>query len=58
MNDSQARCNAILPGIIDTPTNRIAMPDEDYSTWETTNQIGDKINNILKDSISGELVTL
>ena len=58
MNDSQARCNAILPGIIDTPTNRIAMPNEDYSIWETTNQIGDKINNILKDSISGELVTL
>ena len=58
MNDSQARCNAILPGIIDTPANRTAMPDEDYSTWETTDQIGSKINNILTDSISGELVTL
>jgi len=58
MNDSQARCNAILPGIIDTPANRIAMPDEDYTTWETTDQIGSKINNILTDSMSGELVTL
>lgn len=58
MNDSQVRCNAILPGIIDTSANRIAMPDEDYSTWETTNQIGYKIDNILKDIISGELVTL
>lgn len=27
------RCNAILPSVIDTPANRRAQPDADYSTW-------------------------
>jgi NAD(P)-dependent dehydrogenase (short-subunit alcohol dehydrogenase family) len=27
--------NAIAPSIIDTPMNRSAMPDADYSTWPT-----------------------
>ena len=27
------RCNAILPGVIDTPANREAMPDADTSKW-------------------------
>ena len=27
------RCNAILPSVIDTPANREAMPDADYSKW-------------------------
>jgi NAD(P)-dependent dehydrogenase (short-subunit alcohol dehydrogenase family) len=27
------RCNAILPSVIDTPANRNAMPDADYSKW-------------------------
>ncbi len=27
------RCNAILPSVIDTPANREAMPDGDYSKW-------------------------
>jgi NAD(P)-dependent dehydrogenase (short-subunit alcohol dehydrogenase family) len=26
-------CNAVLPGTIDTPQNRAAMPDADFSTW-------------------------
>jgi NAD(P)-dependent dehydrogenase (short-subunit alcohol dehydrogenase family) len=27
------RCNAILPSVIDTPPNREAQPDADYSKW-------------------------
>jgi len=27
------RCNAILPSVIDTPPNRAAQPDADYSKW-------------------------
>lgn len=27
------RCNTVLPGVIDTPANRAAMPGADTSTW-------------------------
>ena len=27
------RSNAILPSVIDTPANRAAMPDADFSRW-------------------------
>lgn len=27
------RFNAVLPGTIDTPANRAAMPDADHSRW-------------------------
>jgi len=32
-NDAGVRCNAILPGTIDTPANRKAMPNADVSKW-------------------------
>ena len=56
--DDNIRCNAILPGIIDTPANRDAMPDEDFAQWETPNDIARKAHQILQSSISGELITL
>ncbi len=28
--------NAVVPGTMDTPTNRAAMPGADFSTWATT----------------------
>jgi NADP-dependent 3-hydroxy acid dehydrogenase YdfG len=58
MGSSQARCNAMLPGIIDTKINRKAMPDEDYSTWESPKDIASKINYIFSSKINGELITL
>jgi NAD(P)-dependent dehydrogenase (short-subunit alcohol dehydrogenase family) len=27
------RCNVVLPSVIDTPKNRAAQPDADYSRW-------------------------
>lgn len=31
--DAGVRCNAILPSVIDTPANRTAEPDADFSRW-------------------------
>jgi NAD(P)-dependent dehydrogenase (short-subunit alcohol dehydrogenase family) len=33
------RCNAILPSVIDTPANREAMPDADWSKWVPPEEI-------------------
>ena len=37
--DASVRANAILPSIIDTPANREAMPDSDWSKWVAPEQI-------------------
>jgi NAD(P)-dependent dehydrogenase (short-subunit alcohol dehydrogenase family) len=33
------RANAVLPSVIDTPVNREAMPDADFSKWVTAPEI-------------------
>jgi NAD(P)-dependent dehydrogenase (short-subunit alcohol dehydrogenase family) len=33
LTDEQIWVNAVAPSILDTPTNRAAMPDADYSRW-------------------------
>lgn len=35
--------NCVLPGIIDTPANRMEMPAADYSKWVTTDALCDVI---------------
>jgi NAD(P)-dependent dehydrogenase (short-subunit alcohol dehydrogenase family) len=35
--------NAVLPSIIDTPANRVAMPDADHASWPTPAQLADAI---------------
>jgi NAD(P)-dependent dehydrogenase (short-subunit alcohol dehydrogenase family) len=37
--DDGVRCNAILPSVIDTPANRAAMPDADWSRWVAPAQL-------------------
>ncbi|MBU9548034.1 SDR family NAD(P)-dependent oxidoreductase [Burkholderia multivorans] len=51
--------NAVLPGIIDTPTNRADMPDADFNAWVTPQDIADVIVFLLSDaarSITGALL--
>ena len=38
------RANAVLPGTMDTPANRAAMPDADPSKWATTEDVASVIH--------------
>ena len=35
--------NAVVPSIIDTPTNRVAMPSADHASWPQPAQIAETI---------------
>ncbi len=51
--------NAVLPGTIDTPANRKAMPDADLSRWVTPQAIGEVILFLASDAacaVHGALV--
>ncbi len=39
-----ARANAILPGTMDTPANRAAMPDADPAGWVTTDAVAEVVH--------------
>jgi NAD(P)-dependent dehydrogenase (short-subunit alcohol dehydrogenase family) len=47
------RVNAVLPGTIDTPQNRAAMPDADPSHWTTPREVAETIAFLLSDAASG-----
>lgn len=47
------RINAVLPGTIDTPQNRAAMPGADHATWVSPGQIADVIAFLLSDRATG-----
>ena len=56
---SSVTVNAILPSIIDTPTNRADMPDADTSTWVSPAAVADVILFLASPaarSISGALI--
>ena len=42
--------NAILPGVIDTPANRRAMPDPDFAEWVAPEAIADVIAFLASDA--------
>jgi NAD(P)-dependent dehydrogenase (short-subunit alcohol dehydrogenase family) len=51
--------NAVLPSIIDTPTNRADMPDADYAEWVRPDAIADVILFLASQAaraISGALI--
>lgn len=43
LSASDITVNAVLPSIIDTPTNRADMPDADFSTWVQPDALADVI---------------
>ena len=57
-NGNGITCNAILPGIIDTPSNRNQMPDADHGNWVSPQQIAVKIESLLISDENGSLINL
>ncbi|WP_431727692.1 SDR family NAD(P)-dependent oxidoreductase [Verrucosispora sp. TAA-831] len=43
------RCNTVLPSVIDTPTNRTAMPDADHSRWVEPTEIASVVRFLASD---------
>jgi NAD(P)-dependent dehydrogenase (short-subunit alcohol dehydrogenase family) len=43
------RCNAILPSVIDTPANREAMPDVDWSKWVPPQEIAKVVRFLVSE---------
>jgi NAD(P)-dependent dehydrogenase (short-subunit alcohol dehydrogenase family) len=59
LGGSSVTANAILPSIIDTPTNRADMPDADFSTWVQPGDIAKVILFLASDAaaaITGALI--
>ncbi len=47
------RINAILPSTINTPQNRAAMPQADFASWVTPDEIAQTIGFLMSDESSG-----
>nr|WP_242470799.1 SDR family NAD(P)-dependent oxidoreductase [Thiocystis violacea] len=45
--------NCVLPGTLDTPENRAAMPDEDHSTWVSLDALADVLLFLASDASRG-----
>ena len=56
--ENNITANVMLPGIIDTSANRNAMPNEDYSTWQTPKQIAQIIERTIDEKCDGMLVRI
>ena len=47
------RANAVLPGTMDTPANRAAMPDADPAQWVTTDAVASAIHFLTTPAAAG-----
>ena len=57
-NGGSITCNAIVPGIIDTPSNRKQMPEADHTNWVGPGKIAKKIEGLLLSDENGALISL
>jgi NAD(P)-dependent dehydrogenase (short-subunit alcohol dehydrogenase family) len=61
VRDSGITANVVMPSIIDTPANRQAMPDANYSTWVQPSSIATAILRLAAaeaGDVSGALVPI
>jgi NAD(P)-dependent dehydrogenase (short-subunit alcohol dehydrogenase family) len=59
LKDKRITVNAILPSILDTPKNRLDMPQADFSRWVTPNEAAEVIAFLVSDAaraITGALI--
>ncbi|MEI9986629.1 MAG: SDR family oxidoreductase [Aliidongia sp.] len=59
MSDDDVTVNAILPSVIDTPTNRADMPTADFTKWVRPEAIADVIQFLASPagrSVTGALI--
>ena len=59
LRDDGINVNAVLPSIIDTPPNRAAMPDADFSRWVAPEALAEVIGFLASDAaraVHGALV--
>lgn len=59
--DAGVTANLILPGTMDTPTNRKAMPNEDFSKWLKTGAVAELACYLAQESaghITGTLIPI
>lgn len=49
LRDSNINVNCVLPSIIDTPENRAAMPEADFSRWVTPDELAKVIAFLASD---------
>ena len=57
--DAGLTANVILPGTMDTPANRTAMPDADFSKWVAPSAIAAVIGFLASDeaaAVTGALI--
>jgi NAD(P)-dependent dehydrogenase (short-subunit alcohol dehydrogenase family) len=47
--DDDIRANAILPSVVDTPANRRATPDADFSRWVAPERIAEVVRFLCED---------
>ena len=57
-NCNGVTCNALVPGIIDTPANRNNMPEADHSGWVTLEKMAENMEKILLSKKNGLLLEL
>jgi NAD(P)-dependent dehydrogenase (short-subunit alcohol dehydrogenase family) len=57
--DRKIAVNVVLPGTMDTPSNRKSMPDADFSKWVPPSQVAQLLVHLASDQssqISGAVI--